>query len=372
MDRIIIKRLLRGLWVIIAAVLIAVAIYLLFPLLYPFAIAWIIAYAMNPLVKLLQHRARFPRWLAVTLSLILYFGAIAVVLSAAITRMVKEVISLTTSFDLHVDEIKDTFVRWTQNDTIQSLTAQINEFYKENPNYQETINSNISKTTETVGTAVTDLVTGFFNMILSLLTSLPNMGAVLIVVLLSTFFISKSWTRHGITVSGWVPSSIRKPISDIWTDLKKALFGYVRAQLIMISITALFVMIGLLILQVNSAFTIALMIGLVDLLPYLGVGLVMVPWAAYLFMNGDLYLGIGISIIYLILLIARQIIEPKVLASSVGLDPLATLVGMFVGLKLFGVLGLIIGPVSLVILDAFNRANVLRDLRTYIINGRVR
>ena len=70
------------------------------------------------------------------------------------------------------------------------------------------------------------------------------------------------------------------------------------------------------------------MIGLVDLLPYLGVGLIMVPWAAYLFMNGDLYLGIGISIIYLILLIARQIIEPKVLASSVGLDPLATLVGM--------------------------------------------
>lgn len=58
------KRLLRGLWVIIAAVLIAVAIYLLFPLLYPFAIAWIIAYAMNPLVKLLQHRARFPAgWL---------------------------------------------------------------------------------------------------------------------------------------------------------------------------------------------------------------------------------------------------------------------------------------------------------------------
>ena len=89
----------------------------------------------------------------------------------------------------------------------------------------------------------------------------------------------------------------------------------------MISITALFVMIGLLILQVNSAFTIALMIGLVDLLPYLGVGLIMVPWAAYLFMNGDLYLGIGISIIYLILLIARQIIEPKVLASSVGPRP---------------------------------------------------
>lgn len=371
-DRIVAKRLLRGLWVIIATLLAAVSIYLLFPLLYPFLIAWLIAYAMNPLVSVLQRKVRFPRWLAATFSLILYFGAVTVILSAAITRIVREVISLTASFDLHIDELRDALVRWTQSDTIQNLIEQISSFYRDNPNYRETINNNISKTTETVGTAVTDLVTGFFNGIVNFLTSLPSMGAVFIVILLAAFFISKNWARHGDTVSRWVPAAIRRPIVDIWNDLRKALFGYVRAQLIMISITALFVMIGLLVLQVKSAFTIALMIGLVDLLPYLGVGLVMVPWAAYLLMNGDPYLGIGIAVIYLIVLVARQMIEPKVLASSVGLDPLATLVGMFVGLKLFGVLGLIIGPVSLVILDAFKRANVFRDLRNYVVNGKVR
>ncbi|HEY2495103.1 MAG TPA: AI-2E family transporter, partial [Paenibacillus sp.] len=141
---------------------------------------------------------------------------------------------------------------------------------------------------------------------------------------------------------------------------------------ILISITAVIVMIGLLILQVPSAFTIGLMIGLVDLLPYLGVGIVLVPWAIYTLLIGDMVLGVGLSILYLVILIVRQIMEPKVLASSVGLDPLATLIGMFVGLKLFGVLGLLIGPVSLIIIDAFNGANVFRDLRNYIVGGRLR
>lgn len=140
----------------------------------------------------------------------------------------------------------------------------------------------------------------------------------------------------------------------------------------MISITAFIVLIGLLILGVESAFTYALLIGLVDLLPYLGVGTIMIPWLIYAFATGDMTLGIGLSVLYGIILVARQLIEPKVLASSVGLDPLPTLIAMFAGLKLFGVLGLIVGPVTLVVLGAAFRAGVVRDLRNYILHGRLR
>ena len=152
-------------------------------------------------------------------------------------------------------------------------------------------------------------------------------------------------------------------------DLRKALFGYVRAQFIMISITGVVVTIGLLIIGVNYAITIGLLIGLVDLLPYLGVGAAMIPWIMYTFIYGDVSLGIGLSILYGVILIARQTIEPKVLASSVGLEALPTLIALFVGLKLFGVLGLIIGPVSLVILTAIHKANVFRDLYSFIVRG---
>ncbi|MNC44362.1 putative inner membrane protein [compost metagenome] len=168
-----------------------------------------------------------------------------------------------------------------------------------------------------------------------------------------------------------MPAPLRRPVSEIWQDLRNALFGYLRAQLVLISITAIIVITGLLLLGVNSAFAIGLTIGLVDLVPYLGVGIVLLPWSIYSYMTGNLALGIGLSVLYAVILITRQILEPKVLASSIGLDPLAMLIGVFAGLQLFGMLGLLLGPVILVVLDAFHRAGVFRALHSYIVSGRL-
>ncbi|WP_438825770.1 AI-2E family transporter, partial [Paenibacillus phytohabitans] len=102
----------------------------------------------------------------------------------------------------------------------------------------------------------------------------------------------------------------------------------------LISVTAVIVIIGLLLLGVDSAFAIGLTIGIVDLVPYLGVGIVILPWALYSYMTGNLALAVGLLVLYGIILITRQVLEPKVLASSIGLDPLAMLIGMFAGLQL--------------------------------------
>jgi len=131
-------------------------------------------------------------------------------------------------------------------------------------------------------------------------------------------------------------------------------------------ITAAIVIIGLLIMLVEYAITIGLLTGLVDLLPYLGTGTVFIPWIVYLFFKGNYSMVIGLSILYAVVLIFRQIIEPKVVAESVGLDPLLTLVALFVGLQLFGFLGLIIGPVSLVLINALVKANVFTDVWKYV------
>ena len=83
----------------------------------------------------------------------------------------------------------------------------------------------------------------------------------------------------------------------------------------------------------------------------------------------DIVLGIGLSVLYGVIVIARQIMEPKVLASSVGLDPSGYVIAMFVGLKLFGLLGLIVGPVSLILITAFYRARIFHDIAAYIQKG---
>lgn len=370
MDRLALKRLLRGLWVVLSTSMLLFALYIILPLLYPLLLAWLLAYIMHPLVLILKS-LKLPSWLAVSLSLLFYIGGTALVMTAVITRLVKELIVLLQTFNLHTDQWKELLLSLSRNVSIQNIINQINQFYHDNPDYHATIDSNISRTTETVGNAVTHVVTGFFNVILRLISALPSMGTILIVVVLAAFFISTSWERHNVKLSAWMPAPLLKPVSDIWHDLRKALFGYLRAQLILISITALIVVIGLLLLGVKSSFAIGLMIGFVDLIPYLGVGIVMLPWALYAYMTGDLALGIGLSVLYAVILITRQVLEPKVLASSIGLDPLAMLIGMFVGLQLFGMLGLIIGPVLLVILVAFNRAGVFRALHCYIVSGRL-
>lgn len=370
MDRLVLKRLLRGLWVVLATISLLLALYVLLPLLYPLLLAWLLAYIMHPLVLILKG-FKLPAWLAVSLSLLFYIGGTALVLTALITRLVKELIVLLQTFNLHTEQWRELLLSWSRNASIQNIINQINQFYHDNPGYHATIDSNINRTTETVGQAVTQMITGFFNLILKLISSLPSLGTILIVIVLAAFFLSTGWERHNAKLTALLPAPLLRPVSEIWKDLRKALFGYIRAQLVLISVTAVIVIIGLLLLGVSSAFAIGLTIGIVDLIPYLGVGIVILPWALYSYMTGNMALAIGLLVLYGVILITRQVLEPKVLASSIGVDPLAMLIGMFAGLQLMGMLGLILGPVLLVILDAFARAGVFRALRSYILSGRL-
>ena len=91
-----------------------------------------------------------------------------------------------------------------------------------------------------------------------------------------------------------------------------------------------------------------------------------VPWIIYAAMSGDVPFAIGLGVLYVVVLVQRQIMEPKILSSSIGLDPLATLIALFVGFKLLGFLGLIAGPVLLVVIRALHSANVFHDLWRFI------
>lgn len=183
---------------------------------------------------------------------------------------------------------------------------------------------------------------------------------------MATFFISKDWDRFSAIGSRLVPEKAKTSGKTVFVDLKKALFGFLKAQLTLISITTVIILIGLLILRVDYAITIALITGIVDIIPYLGTGLIFVPWIIYQVIAGDMALAIGLGILYILVLVQRQVMEPKILSSNIGIDPLATLIALFVGFKLIGFIGLIVGPVTLVIISTLYRANVFHDLWAFI------
>lgn len=362
-------RVLRFMIVVGAILLFLYALFLVSKITYPFIIALAIAFLINPLVNVLEKRLKFPRPVAVITSILLIIGIFIGIVSLLIAEIVSGANYLANVVPGHVE----TLVEYTEN----FIASQIIPFYEQasklfknlDAGQQETILSNIQNAGQKIATSAGEFLKNFFLKLPNLISWIPNAATVLIFSLLATFFISKDWDRLKDRFGKYMPQKARSSGKRVFVDLKKAFFGFIRAQITLISMTAVIVLVGLLILRVKYAITIALVTGLVDLLPYLGTGVVFVPWIIYEFISGELSLGIGLSVLYVIVLAQRQFMEPKVLSSSIGLDPLATLIALFVGFKAVGFLGLILGPVVLVIIKTLHQANVFKDLWNYILNG---
>ena len=359
-------RLIRACYVIGIVIVITVALAYIAKITYPFLIAFGLAYLINPLVNLLQRKAKLPRSLAVIVTLFSIFSAFAGLITLLITEIVAGANYLSTHLPIQLNtliQIGENFFAFT----IMPFIERISILFSSLDNEQQTT---ILENVQNIGTALTtslgSFIQDFFQKIPSFIGWFPNAATVIMFSILATFFISNDWNRIRLFFSKIIPPKVKASIGNVLLDLKKAFFGFLKAQFTLVMFTTLLVLIGLLVLRVEYAITIALMTGLLDLLPYLGSGAVFVPWIIYEVASGDLSQAIALSILYIIVIVQRQLMEPKVLSSSIGIDPLATLISLFVGYKLIGFLGLIIGPIILVILTALHNSNVFRDIWIFI------
>lgn len=341
------------------------------PLLYPFLIALIIALLINRPVTFMSTKFRFPRWLSVLLALLVLVLVVAGVATVIITQTVSEINDLSKMLPGFATELGTYLQRTISQDFLMGLYDQIQWMYAHlDPESKLKIDNTVESGITSITQTGQDLMIRFLNGLKNFLLSLPNMATVSVISLIGAFFISKDFYLWKKRFRRLLPNGVNSRVDQVLNDLKGALVGFIKAQLTLISLTAAIVIVGLLVLGVDYAITIGLLTGLVDLLPYLGTGTVFIPWIIYLFFKGNYSLVIGLSILYGVVLIFRQVIEPKVVAENVGLDPLLTLVALFVGLQLFGFLGLIIGPVALVLINALIKADVFSDVWQYIKIGR--
>jgi len=109
--------------------------------------------------------------------------------------------------------------------------------------------------------------------------------------------------------------------------------------------------VGLSLLSVDRAITIAALIAVIDILPVLGTGGVVVPWIIVELIKGNIPFAVGLVVLYLVIIIVRNILEPKLVGNQIGLHPLVMLMCMYVGLKIFGIIGIFVLPVAVVILN---------------------
>ena len=333
---------------------------------YPFIIGIVFAFCINPFVNFLHRKAKFPRTLAVILTLLLFFSLIIGLLTLLITEIISGTSYLADVVPRHlettIDYIEDLIVS-----QIIPLYNQLTDYFNSlDTSQQQTILNNIENVGTKIANSVSSFVTNVLESIPAILTWLPNAATVLVFSLLSTFLISKDWDKLKTLFSKFLPKKAKESGKNVFFDLQKALGGFIRAQATLISITTIIVLIGLLILRVDYAITIALIIGLVDILPYLGTGLIFVPWIIFEMVGGNPNLGIGLIVLYVVVVVQRQLMEPKILSSSIGLDPLTTLIALFAGFQLIGFLGLILGPIILVIINTLQRTGIFKEIWGYI------
>ena len=186
-------------------------------------------------------------------------------------------------------------------------------------------------------------------MALGAATSLPSGILSVLVYLLSCFYLALDGEK---LLSGalalFAPQS-RTQAREIFEATATALRAYLRAYGLLFLLTMGQLLIGFWIIGVRYAFLVAFLISLLDLLPALGAVAVLAPWSALAFASGNVRVGAGLLILAGVVTLTRQIAEPKIVGKSLGLHPLIALVAMYVGLRLFGAAGLVLGPCACIV-----------------------
>ncbi len=182
-----------------------------------------------------------------------------------------------------------------------------------------------------------------------LIAWVPELFLFLLTMLLSAYLFSSQWKELGKAAKAFVPESWLEKLRAVGNRLKTALGGYLKAQCYLAGITFALLFLGLLLLRRNQAFLTALLIALLDALPVFGAGVILIPWGVIAVLQGQTGLAVGLLLLYAVCALARSFLEPKFLGKQMGLHPLLTLLSLYAGFRLFGILGMILVPVGVIL-----------------------
>lgn len=202
--------------------------------------------------------------------------------------------------------------------------------------------------------ALSSRLTSFASKGISVASSLPGVLIGIVVTILSAFFFSKDSgairDTLGPTLYKYIGS--KSIYINFKRDILAVIWGYLRAQLTLMSVTMTVVTTGLAIIGVKNALALGILAGIVDSLPILGPAAFFMPWVAVMALTGQGVLAVKLFILYVVTTVTRQLLEPKVLSAHIGVHPLLTLMGLYLGIQFFGFPGIILGPFTMVTLVA--------------------
>ncbi len=324
----------------------------------PFIVAYILSMAVNPIVTKLEEKVKLPRQLSAILVILILVGIIGGIIFAIGWKVVEEIQGLYNQLPYIVGKIQELWV--VISETFLSMFSKL-------PEGVQSAGMEVSDDLiDSAGKFLQNSYVPMFYGIGNVAKTLPKIFVWIIVFVLSLYFMITDPDTLRKIIGGILPKRFLVKMRRIKRELKKYLGGYIKAQLIIMSVAAVILMIGLSIMKVEYAVLIAVGIALLDALPFFGSGAVLWPWAAISFIGGDFARGIGLIIIYIALVCTRQLIEPKIVSENIGVYPVFTLMAMYFGFKLLSVGGMILGPVILILFVSLYKAGALDGIIAFI------
>jgi sporulation integral membrane protein YtvI len=327
--------------------LIFILFYKILPYILPFILGLIIAFIAQPLIDFLTKNFKIKRGIVGTVVAILIFAAICTIISFAVTGMISELMSFSSMLS--------EFIAASKNKGYEIIDKALSYYHTIDPSIINTVKS-----------MANELFSGSFalavkiaNWLLDIVKLLPGILMVILFTLLSSIYFAVDLPIIKKKVFSAFTKENSLKIKDIMLQSNKMLNNYFKSYLILISITFVETFIGANILGIKYSLLLAIVTAISDALPILGPGTILIPTGIIYIMLGNLIKGVGLLVIYLIITIVRQLLEPKIVSVNLGIHPLVVIAAIFIGLKAHGLLGMIFTILYVIFYVVLKKVKVL-------------
>ncbi|MCI5872349.1 MAG: sporulation integral membrane protein YtvI [Roseburia sp.] len=313
---------------------------------FPFVCGFILSLIANPVVRFLEKKIKIKRKYGSVLMIVAVIGAVVLVCYGAIS-------ALATGLESFAAYLPTMY----ENAGVE-LNEAANHLQMILDRIPFTQNIDLSEVGESLSGYVTELLSGgsepTFGAIGDIAKRIPDILFGVIIGLLATYFFIADREKLILLIERHVPQGFRENTARVWRQIVKAVGGYFEAQLKIMVIIYIVIWIGLAILDVNYAWLIGFGIAFLDMLPVFGAGAVLWPWALIKLFSGNYMTALGMMILYAVALTVHQLVQPKLIGDSVGMDPFAALLFMFIGYKISSVVGMIVAiPVGMILINLY-------------------
>ena len=312
----------------------------------PFVIGWFIAYLVSPLVNWLEKRLKIVKKLGSALIIILVLAAVIGILYLAVSRLFQEVASLIQNLPTLYSEAESGFdsIGESLTGVFNMLPSGLQEGWREvRQNLDAMMGDLMGKISEP-----TVMAAGNFA------KRIPTVLISVIVTIVSAYFFVAEREDLIRMSKKLAPDALVSRMTMVMDNLKYAVGGYFKAQFKIMAVVFVILLIAFMLFDMHFALILAILIAFLDFLPFFGTGTALIPWALYKFLVGNYKMAVGLIVVYGVTQLVRQIIQPKLVGDSIGLNPLLTLVLLYIGYKVGGVFGMIFAvPVGMIIINLF-------------------